>query len=654
MTSPDVPVKVDADTLRGVLDGRWGHIRERARSIGGESFAPFEGTETEVHRAHVLQRLHHIESEGLSRLGFPAEYGGLGDIGGSITAFEMLAFGDLSLMVKAGVQWGLFGGAVLNLGRERHHEKYLADIMSLELLGCFAMTETGHGSDVASIATTATYDPATEEFVIDTPFEAARKDYIGNAARDGRMAAVFAQLVTGGQPQGVHAFLVPIRSADGVPCPGVEIEDDGLKGGLNGVDNGRLRFHQVRIPRENLLNRYGDVASDGSYTTPIASKNKRFFTMLGTLIQGRISVAGSAASATKVALAIAVGYAESRRQFDAPGRDGEVVLLDYATHQRRLLVPLAKSYALSFAQAELVEALHDAFTPPTDEDDQAARELEAQAAGIKAVTTWHATATIQACREACGGNGYLAENQLVGLKADTDVFTTFEGDNTVLLQLVAKELLTGFRDHFGELDMLGTARFVAEQAVETILERTSARGLIQRLLDAAPGRDEDADLLDRSWQLELFAWRERHLLESLARRMRRATAAEGSDAFAIFTATQEHMLALGRAHVDRMMLESNVRAIDGCADPEVATLLARVCDLFALSTVESDRAWFLEHGRLTPRRSKAVITMVSQLCAALRPFAQSLVDGFGIPTEAVIAPIAVGAEARRQAESRAS
>ena len=117
-------------------------------------------------------------------------------------------------------------------------------------------------------------------------------------------------------------------------------------------------------------------------------------------------------------------------------------------HQRRLLPLLARTYALHFAQAELVDDFVRVFGGRRhDEHDR--RALEAQAAGTKALGTWHATETIQMCREACGGAGYLAENRLATLKADTDVFTTFEGDNTVLLQLVAKGLLTDYRESFG-------------------------------------------------------------------------------------------------------------------------------------------------------------------------------------------------------------
>ena len=141
-------------------------------------------------------------------------------------------------------------------------------------------------------------------------------------------------VVDAGEPRnapadGVHALLVPIRDADGTVLPGIRIEDCGPKAGLNGVDNGRIWFTQVRVPRTALLNRYGDVAADGTYSSPIENPNRRFFTMLGTLVRGRISVAGGAGMAAKTALAIAIRYGQVRRQFLRPGSDSEVALLDY-------------------------------------------------------------------------------------------------------------------------------------------------------------------------------------------------------------------------------------------------------------------------------------------------------------------------------------
>ncbi|MGH8829049.1 MAG: acyl-CoA dehydrogenase, partial [Jiangellaceae bacterium] len=281
------------------------------------------------------------------------------------------------------------------------------------------------------------------------------------------------------------------------------------------------------------------------------------------------------------------------------------------------------------AQARLVERLHElSGTESSTTDYLAHRGLESRAAGLKAFATWHATATIQACHEACGGAGYMSENLLPQLKADTDVFTTFEGDNTVLLQLVAKGLLTDYREQFGNLDFGGTVRFASERVVETVIERTAARTLIQRLIDAVPGREEDASLLDRGYQLALFEFREKHVLDSAAARMRRA---KDRSEFDVFNAVQDHLITAAKAHVDRIVLEAFVAAIDACADDGARTLLDLVCNLYALSTIEANRAWYLGHDRMTPARSKALTAAVNDLCAALRPHARTLVDAFDIP-----------------------
>ncbi|CAN5251228.1 acyl-CoA dehydrogenase [soil metagenome] len=646
------------DTARALakhLDGRHGDVRDRVRELLTDPlFHPKAGLPRDEHRERIWAQMQALADSGLSpALGYPEVHGGEGDPGGGIVAFETLAFGSLSLLVKAGVQWGLFGGAVHNLGTEPHHEAYLADIADLSLPGCFAMTEVGHGSDVQSLRTTATYDPADDTFVINTPDEDAIKDYIGNAARDGRAAVVFAQLSTASGEHGVHAFMVPIRDEDHTEMPGVSIADDGPKAGLNGVDNGRIAFDHVRIPRPNLLNRFGDVDADGTYTSPIENPSRRFFTMLGTLVTGRTSIAGAAISATKVALAIAIRYGDVRRQFAAPERadgsapyDGrDIPLLEYQAYQRPLLPALAKTYALHFAQEDLVDRLVKAFA---DDDAEGRREVESLAAGLKAVATWHATETIQACREACGGAGYLSVNRLPDLRADTDVFTTFEGANAVLLQLVAKGLLTGYKQEFSELDVVGTARFAAEQVVDTLLERLRGASLVQSLRGVMPTASEDAGLRDRGWQGDMFTFRQEHVLETAAARIRAGLNAHG-DSFRAFNDVQSHVLYAARVHVENMVLQEMTAAVDRCADDGARQQLELLNDLYALSVIEGDRAWFMEHGRISPETSKAITAEVEALLAEVRPHARGLVDAFGIPEESIAAPIALGAEERRQA-----
>lgn len=636
---PDyLPPVVDVPALTSFLDGSYVAVRNLTRSRLVEYASVLDDAREmtrEDYRERVLQVVKELAATGQTGLGFPVEHGGGGDIGASVAAFETMGFGDLSVLVKVGVQFGLFGGAILQLGTRRHHDAYLAPLVRAELLGCFAMTETGHGSNVQALGTTARYDVATQEFVITTPDDSARKDYIGNAAAHASTAVVFAQLAVGTESHGVHAFVVPIRDSEGRPLPGVRIEDDGAKIGLNGVDNGRIWFDEVRVPRENLLNRYADVSEAGVYESPIENPDRRFFTMLGTLVQGRVCVGGAAINSSKVALSIAVRYALERRQFGNPGGPEEL-LLDYGRHQRRLFVPLARTYALHFAQDVLAHQLHAVFSASEEVDERTRRALESRAAGTKALGTWHASRTIQECREACGGAGYLSANRFDALRADTDVFTTFEGDNHILLQLVAKGLLTDYSSSFGDLDQLGMVRFVAGLAVETVIERTAVHKLLERIKDVLPGGDEDWDqeagLLDPAYQLAMLRWREEHMLAGVARRLKRGMDA-GMEPAAVFSQCQDHVIGAARAHVERLVLEAFVDKTAAAADGDNRVALNLLCDLYALSTIEADRAWWMEHGRLSSARSKQITREIDGLCRKVRPIARDLVDAFGVPEE---------------------
>ncbi len=643
---PEHPVPtVDVPALRAFLDGGYAEIRDLVRANLAEHSSILEEAETlsrEDYRERVKDLVVEMAATGQTGMGFPTEYGGGGDIGASLAAFETLAYGDLSVLVKVGVQFGLFGGAILQLGTKRHHDAYIARLVTGELMGCFAMTETGHGSNVQALGTVATYDAATQEFVITTTREDAWKDYIGNAAAHAELAVVFAQLEVGGTNEGVHAFVVPIRDGAEV-CAGVTIEDDGLKMGLNGVDNGRIRFDGVRVPRTALLNRFADVAEDGTYASDIENANRRFFTMLGTLVQGRVCVGGGGLNAAKVAMTIAVRYGLLRRQFEATTEGEEDLLLDYGQHQRRLLPLLARTYALDFAQEIVAGQCHDVFSG-TVSDDKVRRELESRAAGTKALATWHATRTIQECREACGGAGYLAVNRFAALKADTDVFTTFEGDNTVLLQLVAKGLLTDYSSDFEDLDQLGMVRFVTGLAVETVIEKTNAHKLLERVRDLLPGGDQwdqEAGVLDSDYQLAMLRFREEHILGGVARRLKRGIDNRMNPG-EVFSRVQDHVIHAARAHVERLVLEAFVDKVREMEDGDNKVVLGLLCDLHALSVIEEDRAWFMEHGRLTVTRSKEISRRINSLCRRVRPHARDLVDAFGVPEEMLRSPELVG------------
>ena len=308
-----------------------------------------------------------------------------------------------------------------------------------------------------------------------------------------------------------------------------------------------------------------------------------------------------------------------------------------------------RSTSLSRASVAELDRIFGSLGEEGEELERDRRELETRAAGLKAIATWHATQTVQTCREACGGAGYLAENRLPELKADTDVFTTFEGDNTILLQLVAKSLLTGYRDQFGELNPLETAGFFAAVALQTVVERSAAGELVRRLTDdLVPSRERDEDLADRDYHRNLFRWREEHVLSGVARRLKRGIELRNPAVRGLQRLSGPRPRDRPRARAARAARRVRAPRSTRAQDDRLRGVLGRLCDLYALAEIERDRAWFQEHGRISSTRSKAVTRTVNSLCSELRPQAEPLVDAFGIPDEVLAAPIGLpGGEASR-------
>ena len=609
------------ELLTKILEGKDSAIIRKVKTvISDPEFRYVDPGNIAAYREKVLQWCHLLADQGFGAMGYPKEYGGQGDMASYFAIMETLSYHDLSLVIKFGVQFGLWGMSVYFLGTEKHHKKYLKDIGSLELPGCFAMTETNHGSNVKGIETTATYNHITKTLVINTPNKQARKEYIGNAACHGQMATVFVKLIVDGKDYGVSAVIVPLRDKKGITLPGVTIEDCGRKMGLNGVDNGKIEFKNVVVPVENLLDRYTGITEDGKFTSTISSDNKRFFTMLGTLVGGRIGIPRSGLSAVKSGLTIAIKYGDQRKQF-GPESAPEVPILNYRTHQRRLMPLLANAYALHFS----LQYLTDRFLKRSEEDMQ---EIEALAAGLKSFATWNTTATLQECRECLGGKGYLSENRIDDLKNDTEIYTTFEGDNTVLMQLVAKSRLTEFKREFGHMNLFGILNYVADQAKTSISE----------LNPIAVRKTDDEHLLDPEFQLQAFKYRERDILTSAAKRLKRHID-EGMDSFDAFNVSQHHLVQVGLAYVERIVLEKFIGQVENTKDAGCKAVLKKLCDLFALSQIDKNKGWYLEQGYMEGVKTKAIRKLVNQLCWEIRQEAVPLVDAFAIPESCLAAPI---------------
>jgi acyl-CoA oxidase len=350
--------------------------------------------------------------------------------------------------------------------------------------------------------------------------------------------------------------------------------------------------------------------------------------MLGTLVAGRISIAAASVSAAKTGLTIAVRYSAQRRQFGPEGRP-EIPILDYRTQQRLLLPALATTYGLHFAVRDLVRRYEALLESERDgaRDDEAGRNLEVRAAGLKAMASWHCTSTLQACREAMGGRGYHADNRLGALRNDTDVFTTFEGANVVLLQLVARGLLTRFNEEMGDLRFWDVVRHLADRAQTRVAE----------LNPVVTRRTDEAHLRDPSFHAAALRYREERLLVSAARRLK-ARIDDGMDSFAAMNEVQDHLVTLARAHTERLVLESFHDAVVRAPTPGLSETLRTLATLNALAGIERDRAWFLEAGYLDGPKARAVRAQVNALCDEVREQASFLVDAFEIPDDVLRAP----------------
>ncbi|KAJ8428452.1 hypothetical protein Cgig2_024113 [Carnegiea gigantea] len=494
-------------------------------------------------------------------------------------------------------------------------------------------------SNVQGLQTLATFDPMTDEFVIDTPNDGAIKWWIGNAAVHGKFATVFARLILpthdtkGVTDMGVHAFVVPIRDlkTHGV-LPGIEIHDCGHKVGLNGVDNGALRFRSVRIPRDNLLNRFGDVSRDGRYTSSLPTINKRFAATLGELVGGRVGLSYSSVGVLKIAATIAIRYSLLRQQFGPP-KQPEISILDYQSQQHKLMPMLASAYAFHFATLHLVDKYSEM---KKSHDDELAGDVHALSAGLKAYVTSYTAKSISVCREACGGHGYAAVNRFGSLRNDHDIFQTFEGDNTVLLQQVAGDLLKRYQEKFKGGTLSVTWNYL-KVSMNTYLSQPNP----------VTARWESEDhLRDPQFQLDAFRYRTSRLLQSAAMRLRKHSKTLGS--FSAWNRCLNHLLTLAESHIESVILAKFIGAVKSCPDEKSRAALKLVCDLYALDRIWKDIGTYRNVDYVAPNKAKAIHKLVDYLSFQVRNIAKELVNAFDLPDLITRAPIAMKSEAYSQ------
>ncbi|GBC06010.1 hypothetical protein RclHR1_06560001 [Rhizophagus clarus] len=549
---------------------------------------------------------------------------------------EELQFAEwfLDMPGPLGSHRGMFIPTLIGQGTEEQKKIFLTLAKNYQIIGCYAQTELGHGSNVQGLETTATYIPETDEFEIHSPYLTSSKWWIGGLGRTATHAIVMAQLKSNGKDHGPHPFIVQIRDLEThLPLPGITIGDIGPKFGFNATDNGFMLFEHIRIPRFNMLSKYSQVEkTTGKYISPPNNKlNYGIMVLIRSVIVSGVRVALARA------VTISIRYSAVRRQFidkDEPKKleDGRIIetsVLDYTTQQYRLFPVIAQSYACFFTSKAMVNLYTEYTKQSSDGNYSLLADLHASSSGLKSLTTTMAVESIEDCRRACGGHGYSSFSGFVKFYQDYLPNTTWEGDNYVLTQQTARYLMKTFRQvmknpekHALKINKNPTITYILQYLNEPNQKCTATTPL---------------DFNNQELQLKAFRHRVAYLIANAVNQIDNQKKSWNSMLVEINR--------ISRAHCQYLLVQNFITALQYNSHQSIEDeslnilynskslkkVMTTVCNLFVLHTMEKDIGDFFESDYLTSSQARLLRIQLYSLLKEIRPNAVSLVDAFLIP-----------------------
>lgn len=543
---------------------------------------------------------------------------------------SMFRLADFSLSTRLGLHTGLFSNSLKTNGTPQQIEYWnkRGSSKNSKFFGCFAMTEMGHGSNVAGLETTATLDETTDEFVINTPNEAATKWWIGAAAHTANHCACFARLIVKGKDYGVKTFIVPLRNTeDHSLLPGIAIGDIGKKMGRDVIDNGWIKFSTVRIPRQFMLMRYCKVDKNGNVTQPPLQQ-----LAYGPLIIGRAGIADDSFQTAKRFMTIAIRYAAVRRQFTSTPNGRENRLLDYVYHQRRLMPRLAYTYAMKSGSAQLLKNTEQAIQNlvSVEQSDKNAvsrvvleiKEIFSASAGLKAFSSWGTQDIINECRQSCGGHGYSDYNGFGQGYTDWVVNCTWEGDNNVLTLSAGRSLIqTGLS--------IKNGRSIKTWATSYLNNYKRLQGL--KLGNRDPATPNII--------LEAFESIASQAIMSTTDKFIDLQKSQGYNSTQAFEELSQNRFEIARVHTRLFLLRCFFQNIEENAEPAIQPILVELAVLFGLWSIENEFKLFLKYGYFMSQELDLITSKVNLYCHKVRQNAIGLTDAFNLSDFFIKAPI---------------
>lgn len=504
--------------------------------------------------------------------------------------------------------------------------RWLPLIQQGRINGAYVQTELSHGTAVAALQTTATFNILTDEFILHTPNLKAIKYWPGTLGFSATHAIVMARLIIPEKgvdsdakmvDYGVHPFFVQLRDLEtGKPMPGIELGDVGLKPAHNQNDNGYAVFDHVAIPRTDLLMAEATVNRDGEYT-----KAKHAKAAYGTMIYTRSIIIEVCALQLAQATAIAVRYSTVRQQgrlpFDdqllADGFPKEVPIIQYKSQHYRLLTNIAKAYAILFAYKHCRTVQADLEMRLAAKDHSTLANTHSLMACMKAWSSEIAAVSAEDARKCCGGQGYLNISGLPEIVQSLTSICTLEGDNAVMYQQTARYLmkvLPVLKDLDG---------YISTDLAYLILP------------DVGKCTASGEDFLDPDIQLTIYRHRARRLVSKSFIKITQGVA-KGSTKSAAWNENMMLLISTARAHAELLVLDQFITAVSAITDPLIHRTLSALRSLFALSQITNptsiDAITFLDDNYLTSKQLDDVRDLINHHLTHLLPEAIGLTDAW--------------------------